>query len=119
MALPKSMLDNLNKQEPLFAQVKSPEDKYVAWVSIYPNIPISTNSLAYDDSKRYIVRRYEVMKRLYDKLVAMNRSLVESQANNYMRIYVRDEEELEEILSEWIDDLSIMVPHFQSNFPFE
>ena len=113
------MLAFLDKNEALFAQVKPSEDQYLAWVSIHPNIPTSRNSLTFDSSKKFIVRRFEVMKGLYAKFIEMNRLLVESQCNNFMRIEVRDEVELEQILSKWVDDMNVFTPHSTSNFPFE
>jgi hypothetical protein len=116
--LPRLAIHYLNQHEPLFAQVPSSEKVYKSWVAIW-RLDRTYETLGYPTSKRYLVKWYEVHIPLYDAMQQQNRKLDESQACNFMRIYVVDEEELLKVLSRWNFDLNDLVPHWKTDFPFE
>jgi hypothetical protein len=122
MSLPKLVKHYLAQKRALYAEIEPSESIYKAWIAIHvipqPH-PLQELSLAYDPTKQFIVRWYEVHTALLEAMKSMDRLLVEDQASNFMRLYVSDEDELEKTLGNWKFDLETLVPYWQIEFPFE
>jgi len=119
----KNILYYLEKRTVLCAEVKPTTLNHRAWIEILYNYPPQDKESYKYTTEKYIFSWTEVPENVYEEVLNLIEKGFEShdfhEGKNFLTKYVANEEELEKIILQYLDDLTLLKPtwHFPS-YPF-
>jgi hypothetical protein len=116
MSLPTKIKHYLEQKEPLFARVTPTSENLIAWISVFPYMGLSLDY--FDPDSKFVLRWAEVPRQVFESHQLTKEGLDYTDAINFMRRLVKDEAELEILLSAWVSDFETLVPSWRSDYPF-